>query len=351
MLRRTRSTVGQLVKALSQLTNADTLLDAMSNPYSALASVVATVGTFVAESLGQGTVVVLVLTVATLLFGIFSEARKSAIYQHEAIPLPIVINVSNPARSENALATLFGVVESDRRFRRHRQNLAQYLQILPSNLVFEYRGDIHDVKRLQTFLKFTRHDLERLKAQVPTDTVIHLAYIGPASVGILIGTSLGLDGIIIYQFTKSSNSYRPVIEVSDRRLKENIAGHEKFEVQRPPKTHLQATVAIDVSSHKINLNEPSIQSYGDVIYLKSRSMGTIDPSEDWAQYCREVFAVLNYAQQQYSEIQLVYSMPVALAIAIGIATRNYWNVLLTNYHSETGAYRPLMKLNEVDYHV
>jgi hypothetical protein len=44
-------------------------------------------------------------------------------------------------------------------------------------------------------------------------------------------------------------------------------------------------------------------------------------------------------------------MPVALAIAIGIATRNYWNILLTNYDSQTGEYLPLIKLNDVSYHV
>lgn len=351
MLQRMRSTVSRLVKMVSQLTNTDTLLDALSNPYSALAGVIATVGTFVVESLEQGTLVLLGVTVAILLFGVYQEARKAAIYRHGAVPLPVVINVSNPARSENALTTLFSVIERDPRFRRHRKNLAQYLQILPADLVFEYRGDIHNASRLQVFLQLTRHDLERLKAKLPTETVIHLAYVGPASVGILVGTLLGVDGVVLYQFTKSSNRYHPVIEVSDRRLKENITGYEKFEVQIPEPTQARVTIGIDVSSHKINLNAPSIETYGDVMYLKSHSMGTIELEEDWAQYCREIFAVLNYAQQNYQEIQLVYSMPVALAIAIGIATRNYWNILLTNYDSQTRQYRPLIKLNDVSYYV
>jgi hypothetical protein len=351
MLKQTRSKAGQLVKTMGQLTNADALLSALSNPYSALASVVATVGTFVVDSVGRGTLVLLGLTVTILLFGVYQEVRKASIYQHGAVPLPVVINVSNPAHSEGALNGLFAVLEQDRRFRHHQKNLAQYVQILPPDLVFDYRGDIHDAARLKNFLQVTRHDLERLKAKLQADTVIHLAYIGPASVGILVGTLLGLDGVVLYQFTKSSDTYRPVIEVSDRRLKEHIARYEKFEIQIPERTQPKVTVAIDVSSHKINLNAPSIRTYGDVIYLRSLSMGTIEPEEDWAQYCREVFAALNYAQQQYEDIQLVYSMPVALAIAIGIATRNYWNILLTNYDSQTGEYLPLIKLNDVSYHV
>lgn len=324
-------------------------IDTLSNPYATLASIIAMFGAFVADSLGAGYLIVFAMALLVFLFGLLNEARKADIYQHQAIPLPVVINVSNPASSENALTALFGIIETDRRFHNHRHNLGQCLKILPSELVFNYRGDIHRIEQLQDFLTITRYNLERLKEQTPKNTIIHLAYIGPASVGILIGTMLGLDGVTIYQYEKSADSYCPVIEIRDRSVKEDVSTYEKFEVVKSAPSQPRVTVAIDVAAHKIRLTDPAITQYGDVIYLKSKSVGTITANEDWLQYCREVLKVLNYAQQHYEEIQLVYSIPVALAIAIGIATQNYWNILLTNYDSKTSSYQPLVKLNQIHY--
>lgn len=216
MLNKPHPSASQLKKTtLGRLMNLDTLLDAVSNPYSALAGVIATIGTFVVDSLGSGTIVLLSLTVLILVVGVFREASKAAIYEQGAIPLPIVINVSSATQSQSALDALFNIIERDHRFRKHGDNLAQHLKILREDLIHEYRGNIHDIERLKLFLQFTRRDLERLKTQPSTDTIFHLAYIGPASVGILIGTLLGLDGIVIYQFNKTSKSYYPVIEVDD----------------------------------------------------------------------------------------------------------------------------------------
>lgn len=308
-------------------------------------------GGLIADQLGVGYLYVLLPVLALILIGIGSEARKTAIYQKESIPLPIVINVSNPASSKNALNSLFHVIEKNERFKGHKKNLSEYLRILPTDLIFNFRGDIHNQEILKDFLKITRYDLERLKSKTPRNTTIYLAYIGPVSVGILVGTMLGLDSIKIFQYSKSSESYYPAIEIRDRRIKEDTHDYEKFEVNFPPeKLHSKVTIAIDVSAHKIRLEEASIQTYGDLIYLKSRSIGTIQPDEDWTQYCREIIKILNYAQQKYDEIRLVYSMPYTLAIAVGIATQNYWNIMLTNYDSKTSSYQDLIKLNDIRYY-
>jgi hypothetical protein len=326
-------------------------IDALSNPYASLASLVAMFGTFVADRYGAGYLPLLGITLVIFLFGIFSEARKAAIYTQEIIPLPVVINISNPADSNNALNSLFSLIEKNKRYRNHRNNLAQFLQILPpGDLVFNYNGNIYDTERLTDFLKVTRHDLEGLKKHTPNHTEFYLAYIGPASVGFLVGTMLGIDGLRLFQYSKSSDSYYEVISIRDRQLKEQVNYYRQFEVERSEKQQPKVTIAIDVASHKIRLSEPSIQTYGDVIYLKSKSMGTIAWHEDWLSYCQEIYQILNEAQQQYDEIRLVYSMPVTLAVTVGIAAQNYWNILLTNYESSTGTYENLLKLNQVRYY-
>ncbi|MGI0488924.1 SAVED domain-containing protein [Pantanalinema rosaneae CENA516] len=351
MLKRSggRQIVRQVKTAIAELVHDPVAI--LSNPFTGTAGIIGAIGGLVADQLGAGYGVVLAVVLLFIGLGIWSEARKSSIYKHAAIPLPIVINVSNPANSDNALNALFNLIEQDRRFRNYRRNLAQYLQISPSDLIFNYRGDIYETERLKDFLKITRYDLEKLKTKTPRNTVINLAYIGPASVGILIGTVFSLDSARIFQYSKTSDSYYPVVEIRDRTLKEDVAAFEKFEVKFPPKRQPNVTVAIDVSSHKISSGDSSIEAYGDLIYMKSQSIGTIELHEDWMQYSREIFKVLNLAQQSYEEIRLVYSMPVALAIILGIALQNYWNIMLTQYDSSNHTYRDLMKLNALQFHL
>ncbi|MDX2098061.1 MAG: SAVED domain-containing protein [Leptolyngbyaceae cyanobacterium bins.59] len=341
LIKRTQAAISSLIHDPAAIFN---------NPFTSAASVVAAIGGLLADQAGFGYVYVLIPFLVLILIGIWREARKTALYQKESIPLPIVINVANPASSDNALNALFHIIEKEERFRGHQHNLEEYLKIVPRDLVFNFRGDIHNHENLKDFLKITRYDLERLKAKTPKNTFLYLAYIGPASVGILVGTMLVNDSVKIFQYNKSSDSYYPVMEIVDRRIKEDVLTYEKFEVEIPEVTQPRVTVAIDVAFHKIRLEEPSIKIYGDVIYLKSRSMGTIQPNEDWAQYCREIFKVLNFAQQRYHEIRFVYSMPIALGVALGIALQNYWNVMLTNYESATGDYQDLIKLNEIRYY-
>ena len=282
---------------------------------------------------------------------IFDELRKTDIYQHAAIPLPIVINIANPASSQSALESIFAIVEKNSRFRNHRHNLEQYLAIKFSDLIYDYPGDIHNIDMLKDFLKIVRHNLEQLKGKTPRNTTLYLAYIGPSSVGILIGTLFGTDSIKIFQYNKSSNSYYEAIHIQDRRIKEPVNQFEKFSIDHPTaQTNERVTVAIDVAAHRIKLNDPSIQTYGDIIYLESKSAGTVGANEDWIQYSQELFTVLNQAQQKYKEIRLVYAMPVALAVALGCALQNYWRIQLTNYDKENNTYKDLILMNEIQFY-
>lgn len=136
-----------------------------------------------------------------------------------------------------------------------------------------------------------------------------------------------------------------MVEISDRKLKEDIKEYEKFERVVTEKGQDRVTIAIDVSSHKINLNDQSIENYGDLIYLESKGSGTIEKNEDWLQYFREIFKTVNIAQQKnYQEIKLVYSMPITLGILVGMAVQQYWPILLTQYENST--YRNLINLQE-----
>ncbi len=325
-------------------------LEIINNPFTAMDSIVAMVGGLMVDRSGSGYLILLAILLLLLVLGMVVEIRKMNIYQHRAIPVPVVINIANPSNSGNAIGSLFDTIESEGKYRSHRHNLSKYLDISRDELIFNYNGDIYNKAMLLDFLKIVRHDIEQLKRKAPKSTTIYLAYIGPASVAILVGTLFVQDGVKIFQYDRSSESYQTAIDVNDRALKEDTDRFEKFDLEEPSeKKSDRVTVAIDAAAHKIKLEEDSIKNYGDIYYLKTKSNGTIDKDEDWLQYCREVFKVLNLCQQQYQEIRVVYSMPVALGILLGMAAQNYWNVMLTNYDSQSSTYKDVVRLNEVVY--
>jgi len=156
----------------------------------------------------------------------------------------------------------------------------------------------------------------------------------------------------IFQYNKSANGYNEVCEIKNRSIKEHAESFEKFVLEPVAvnkSKNKKAVLAIDISSHKINLNQSQITDYGDIFYLKSKNgKGTLDKDEDWAQYVREIFKELNELQREYEEIKLVYSMPTSIGLMIGIAIQNYWKIMLTQYAN--GDYKNLIYTNEMKYY-
>nr|CAO88407.1 unnamed protein product [Microcystis aeruginosa PCC 7806] len=129
-----------------------------------------------------------------------------------------MINIANPADSNKALQSLFNIIETENKYKEHQNNLDQYLNISETDLIFNYSCDIYDQEMLKTFLQILRYNLEKLKKKTPQNTIIYLAYIGPISVAIMVGTILATEGVKIltdghifqykdkYCYVKASNS-------------------------------------------------------------------------------------------------------------------------------------------------
>lgn len=341
-------TVIQEVKRIVEISIANPRETAIETPWTAVAGFVAGVAPLLFSTYNP---IIFGIAMSIFLAGIAIEGNKYKIYTENALPIPIVINIDNPADSLDALNSLFNLIQSQTPYENYRENIKKYLGITESDLVYKYQGNIFDTEHLKDFLKITKHDLERVKRKTPQNSIFYLVYIGPASVAFLVGSMLAREGMQLFQRSQDNNSYQCVMEVKDRALKEDTPNFEKFDVNNSNSSNRQTkvTVAIDTAAHKIKLQDPSITTYGDIIALQNKSGNSISYQEDWTQYCREIFKVLNEAQQHYTEIKLVYSMPVSLAVAVGMATQNFWNIQLTNYEKHTGNYENLIKMNEITY--
>ncbi len=314
-----------------------------SNIYTQIALVFAAFGGLVSDQIGSGYLVVILVALGVIAYAVYDEIKNKKIYEQKNIPIPIIFNISNPANSKNALSSLFEILNKE--YPDHKKNLKKYFNIIENDLVFEYGGDIFDEKRFIDFLKITKHDIKKLETQTPQNIHFHIVYIGPIANAILVGTMLGTEGITLYQYNKSSDSYNIALEIKGREYKDHIKEFKIIKKETTGEIKDSVTVAIDLASHKVALGRLD----RPIVHLQSTIGATIKDSKDFIRANQEIYTVINELQQNTSHIRLVYSMPTTVAILLGMSVQNYWDIEVTQFSD--GEYKTVIKhLNEIKYY-
>jgi len=299
----------------------------------------------IADKYNQGYGYVLIFFIIMLIPALVDEYQKRKLYLKKNIAIPIVFNISNPADSENALNKLFQILEDP--YKDHQKQLEKYVGIVKDDLIFEYNGNIFDEKRFIDFLKICKHDIKRLEAKIPENIQFHIIYIGPISNAILVGTLFGTEGVSLYQYDRSSNSYKLTIEIKNRIFKEPVVELDfmKKKIIGDPSS-ANISVAIDLSSHKVSLDK--LQK--PIIHLESRKRtSTLETAEEFLMASRDIYAVLNDLQQSYAHITLAYSMPTTVGFILGMNIQNYWDIELMQL--DGNEYRTVVShLNKIKYY-
>ncbi len=317
--------------------------DLLENSYTQYALIISGIGGLIADQFGSGYYVALVMMVLFFVYAYFDERRRRKVYTSPNLPIPVVFNISNPASSSKALDALYA--ELSERFPDHEKNLEKYFNILRSDLIFKYDGDIFDEERFIDFLKVTKHDLKKLDAQTPQNVHFHIVYIGPIANAILVGTMLGTEGVTLYQYSKSTDSYTVALEIDSRVYKEHVDGFRIIKKEVIGEIGDHATVAIDLASHKVALSKLE----KPIIHLESSVGATLHKAEDFIRANQEIYAVINELQQNCSHIKLVYSMPTTVAILLGMSIQTYWDIELTQFGD--GEYKSVIRhLNRIKYY-
>jgi hypothetical protein len=317
----------------------------ISNTYTQASLIFGALGGLLSDALNMGYTTVTTLAFIGVCYGWYDENRKKKIYSKPNIPIPLVFNISNPADSKSTLSSLFNILNKD--YPEHQENLKKYFNIIEDDLLFKYDGDIFDEERFVDFLKVTKHDIKKLDAKTPQNINFHIIYIGPIANAILIGTMLGTEGITLYQYNKSSDSYNISLNIDSREYKEHINEFKiiKKETKGDIKNNSDVTIAIDLASHKIalaKLKEP-------IIHLQSNIGATIHNPKDFIRANQEIYAVINDLQQSVSHIKLAYSIPTTIGILLGMSIQNYWDIELTQFSD--GEYKTITHhLNKIKYY-
>jgi len=317
----------------------------LSNKFVTIAGILAVPAAFLADTTGKSYAYFIAFFIVTALFAAayFDERKKLRIYTKETLHLPLIFNISNPADPKTALNSLFTILNKN--FPNHKNNLKKYLNIIEDDLIFRYDGDIFNEMRFIDFLKITKHDIKQLQKRTVKNVHYHIVYIGPIANAIALGTMLGTEGLTLYQYNKSTDSYQTAIDIKDRRFKENVEDFKIIKKEIIGEIEKEVTVAIELSSHKIafdKLQKP-------IIYLKSSLGSTILKAEDFLRANQEIFSIINSLQQRCDRMILAYSIPTTVGFLLGMSIQNYWDIKLTQYTN--GEYKSVIEhLNRIKYY-
>lgn len=321
----------------------------LENRYIKLISILVIPLGFFADGMSNSEYFLGVLAIILFFFilAFIDNKKMKDLYNKETIPIPIVINVDSNQSTSYVLDHLFKEIESNSNFKNLRENLKHYRDIVTEDLVFEYKGDLYDKERLISFIQIIKYQITKIKENTPNKVQFHLAYYQKPAVGFLIGYIFDSEDLVIYQKNPDIDSFDKVAKVEKRNYKSQVNKFEKFniEVKKEDKSSDTVLLAIKASSHNIALNANSLASYSNIVSMAAKHSGTIALDEDWILYAREIFSVLNKLQTEYKNITVAHNMPESIAIILGMAIGNYWNIQMTQY--DRGEYIDLIKLDEI----
>jgi len=335
-----------------------TLVSGLTSRYGVFATTFAGFGGLAADAFLGKTGFALILSVALLFLwlAIKEEKATAALYKNETIPIPIVVSVDDNTPMEILFNALIVEIEKDEKFKGLEAKLKKYFTITSEMLTFKYTGDMYDNDRLISFLQIIRYELNDIQSRLDNKAEFHIIYLKRPAVGFALGGMFRSDGIVLYQNNDYKNRLDKVLKIDSRRYKEKVFSYEKFDVihSLESKEDKKLLVVIQISSHNISLSSEKLKAFKNVVSLKSRGNGTIsvDKKEvdegEWIAYAQEIYNVINHIKDDFDEITLVHSMPEAVAVVVGMALENYWNINICQY--DDSAYKKVINLKDIKYY-
>lgn len=307
----------------------------------------------IADAIGGSSAWVLFFILFPLfLYGLFDEKRRHDKFEEDIVHIPLVINVEGETDSSHVMEDMIQKIEDCYRYTDYKRDLDKYLNINTDNLIFNYKGDIFDFNRVMSFARIIKYKKNQLEVRLNKRVKYHIAYYKRPSIAYLIGVMFRTDGISVYQNNDAENNFLKVSDISSRKYKEKVHSLKKYEVienlNDENKDHILVTIRS--SSHNININSNELKKFKNRIYIELLEGNTIPYETDWTVYCAEIYNVINDLQTKYNSITIAHAMPEALALMLGMALENYWNITITQYNHKTSDYPKILVMNQIEYY-
>jgi hypothetical protein len=290
-----------------------------------------------------------IVIIVALIWVIIDEYKKNKFFKQSEIHIPVVINVDSSKPSHHVFNLIVERIEKLVGIRNYEDGLKKYLNVVRNDLIYEFGTGLENIyqkEKLFSFLQIISYNLNKIQSSLKSKVVFHVAYYTRPSVGFAVGVIFENDEIVVYQNNPDKDIFDEIGHTKERNYKTNVKKFEKFDIEKIEKSNNdEILVAINASSHKVNLNADSLKKYKNIVVLNARHNGTIKLDEDWMQYVREIFTVLNELQIKYKHITIAHAMPESIALLVGMAIGNYWNVTITQY--DNLEYKEVFNMREI----
>jgi len=291
-------------------------------------------------------------SISALLFlwALYDEYTRTKFYKNEVLPIPVVISVDDAKPLDAIYRSIINEIEKDKRFKHLEKRLDQYFGISKDMLLFQYNGSLYDNKRLISFLQIIRYTLNDIEKKLDNKVQFHLAYLRRPAIGFAIGGMFRSDGVVIYQNNDYQDRFDRVATINSRQYKEKIVDYKKFDLVKNinNKDDKNLLLVIQLSSHNVSYNNVCFEPFKNKVILQSKGNGTIQMEEDWILYAQEIYHTINDLRLEYKHITIAHSMPEAVALIVGMALENYWDITITQYDSDD--YKNVINLNSINYY-
>lgn len=322
------------------------------NNYINTAGLLALVLSPVADGLGGGEYFWYLFVVLFLLFlfGLFDEYRKNKRISCETVHIPIVIKIDDGPDPKYVMKNILEQIEQRYKMSNYEETLKRYFAINLEACIFEYGGSVYDFDRVMSFARIIRYAILGIEKLLKGRVKFHIAYYKRPGIGLLLGTIFRTEAVVVYQNNDFENRFYPVADITSRAYKERIERFSRYSTEKNITDMQNKTllIAIESASHKINLNAESLQKYKNKILIRLRQNGTIPYEDSWVEYASEIYNVINQAQTEFKAISLAHAMPEAIAIVLGMAIENYWNIDILQY--DDGDYKFLLNMQNIKYY-
>ena len=304
-----------------------------------------------------GFIATLIIALIILIIGAGKENDIANLYNNEIIPIPIVISIDDNTPIKMLLKSLLSrIIEEDSRFDKLINKLEKYFNISDDMLTFKYEGDMYDNARLISFLQIIRYELNDIQRRLDNKAQFHILYLRRPAYGFAIGGMFRSDGIVVYQNNDYKNRLDKVAVINSRQYKEKIQKYEKFEIIKDfnNKENKKLVIIIQISSHEVSVKNKSFENVENIMIIRSKGNGTISTDKVdvdngiWIEYSQEIYNVINKIKSDFDEITIIHSMPEAIAVIVGMALENYWNIDICQF--DDSVYKRVINLKQIKYY-
>ena len=291
------------------------------------------------------------LILLSVLCALYVERKKEKFFKNEDVHIPVVINVDSNKSANHVFNMLIKNIEEKYGYSDYEEDLKKYLNVVRNDLIYEYGiglENIYTKNKVLSFLQIISYNLHKIQSSIKNKIVFHVAYYRRPAFAFLIGNIFENDEIIVYQNNPDRDFFDEVAHTQNRNYKTKVKEFEKFSVTYniSDSKNKEVLLVINASSHTVNLNAKSLKKYQNKIILNANHDGTIQLTENWMKYVQEIFTVLNNLQTEYEHIVIAHAMPESIALLVGMAIGNYWNVTITQY--DDGDYKFFMNMKEIN---